>query len=145
MHSGNRSTKIVAILFLACFVIYSASPLACTVETDRRAGNELTEPGEAHVCLYLVELLLSGFDDNRGSTAGQSDETDSDHILVRKKRAVLSSNKSRCAGYLVTLEKVSAPQVSYIPALGSVEQQHCLHPTQNLALPLYSGKAPPSV
>lgn len=76
--------KIVNLLFLAFFVIYAASPLTCTLETARKTGNKLNETIQVQYCLYLVDLFLSGFDDDNGNTDGQT-ETDDDHLLVRKK------------------------------------------------------------
>ena len=135
--------RTIAVLFLMYFVIYSASPLACSTETDRETGTAQKEIVQARLCLYLVDLVLSGLSDNN-SAGGQDDQSDDDHFLIRKKRAVLSSSKPRLDGSSVALEKVLDYHVLCSPVIGYIGHQHDLHPAQDPAFLLFSGKAPPA-
>ncbi|MBZ0156681.1 MAG: hypothetical protein K8I29_10805 [Alphaproteobacteria bacterium] len=104
MSFGLKIRSAVSSLFLLCFLLYTASPLAFSYRSND-APDSYTKPIEVSVQnfhLFLLKLFASGIAQHSGQDNGSSSVT----FLLKKKRAVVRSN------ILVHPVDVPAPDLS---------------------------------
>ena len=82
----KRRHHISALLLSACFFIYAVSPLSAIYQQKQVIGQ--TPSALNGIRLFVVELLLSPLTQDGDDTNGTSSR-----VLLRKKRAILSSDK----------------------------------------------------
>lgn len=96
----KKNHHIIHLLLLINFFIYAVSPLSYTCELRQDADNKAISSPR----LLIVELLLSKINKQKSQDA----EAPSGRCLLKKKRAVISSNKP-------TLSKNTIEKVCLIP------------------------------
>jgi hypothetical protein len=137
--------KIWCLLFSLFFLLYAVSPLTYTFHKSRtfhqsRRGEGLTL-GLSGLRVYLVEFIFESV--SRSDDRAQ--ESDSDTVMVRKKRALVpesSGEKLLSSGQIpfhencrfALLKIASHRQTTVIP----------FHRVSHGSLPLYTGHSPPS-
>ncbi|MBI5327613.1 MAG: hypothetical protein HZB80_04910 [Deltaproteobacteria bacterium] len=83
----KKKYRIFSVIFSICFSIYAASPLLYTHEdgkTDKQTG-----ANSSNLKLFLVDILLSNLTHHKS----QAKHSGAVHVLLKKKRATLSSDK----------------------------------------------------
>lgn len=88
-------------LFLACFCIYSVSPISYKYKQVPQS-----EVSFNNLNIFVLELILSPL----AHQQSQKDGSSSAHVLLKKKRATLSSEK-----FKITLNSIDTDGISYSP------------------------------
>ncbi len=120
-------------LFLACFCIYSVSPISYKYKQVPQ-----TESSFNNLNIFVLELILSPL----AHQQSQKDGSSSAHVLLLKKRATLSSEK-----FKITLNSIDTDDISYSPVSHDIDhavwmaQSHFA--TQKLQYFTSSGLSPP--
>jgi hypothetical protein len=150
MNSRSWKLKIFDGVFLLCFFVYAVSPLTYSAPgTEKKHESSCSVQGHG-VSLYIVKLLLSTLivqeDQDDLDELDAREATPSAHILLRKKRAVLSSKD------LNALMQAQALEVLVLTALfpenaavlvGTVSHDQS-NPYRYDGLSLRSGNSPPA-
>ena len=147
MHSGGKTLKILDVLLLFSFFVYAISPLTYTARGNK---SENEGPGniQSHgVSLYLFDLLLSQVILQNEEDPEAQETTPDSNLLLKKKRAVLSSKNLKTLMFVQLLEALSHDVIfpAHSAAFARTVQQDQSNFYAHYVLPLHSGNSPPSV
>ena len=147
MRSGLQTKNILTILILLCFSIYAVSPLARTFQLN--SANTVRGVIERPAAkIYIIHFLLSGLlEDASDDVTAEQEDTSDGHILIKKKKALLSAKNLRSILSLSTVETVARdserPEATLSVRLDISSAKP--HTVQYLLASLHSGNAPPAV
>lgn len=134
----KRSHRIVSLLFSICFFIYAVSPLSAVYQ--QKQVIEQTSSAFNGIRLLVVELLLSPL-----SQHDDSNDTSS-RVLLRKKRATLSSDKLKTSKKQIKNIIVASSDIISSEASPTLLVAQDKKPRlQNRSHLPHSGLSPPSV
>lgn len=138
INTMKRSHRIGSLLFSICFFIYAVSPLSAIYQQREVIGQ--TTSAVNGIRLLVVELLLyppAQEDDGNGTSS---------RVLLRKKRATLSSDKLKISKKQLKNDIVASSHIitSEAPCVWILAQDEETK-LQNGSHLQHSGLSPPSV
>lgn len=142
---GQKNLSILTYVFLCFFLFYAVSPLTYSL-----AGNQpqqtLDAPNKTSktIRLFIIDVLFSSLSQQNNDNADNPAE-DNSHILLRKKRALRSSNSGIVAEPVAHLAKhFEIPKVREQAFLTSADFSKKIACPGGFQL-FHSGISPPSV
>lgn len=143
----KKGYHIFSLLFSIYFSVFAVSPLTYTYSCNDVA--EQTDNSIKNIRLFVIDLLLSSLakKDNMGQGNDSKSQSSSFNILLKKKRATLSSNKVEISSNVfkktgpVTEAFTFLPET--FPAISALQDNKPVF--QNGFHKPYSGLSPPSI